>query len=74
MFITSVFYVAFFWSAGIMVCMLLTFEKKNSLMRYGASVMRHFLNPLMNSFNRTDAAIPMHTIPPEDFHFFSLKY
>ena len=48
--------VIFFWSLGIMACMLLTFEERVPLMRYGASVEWHLSLPLMNSFNKTEAA------------------
>ena len=37
--------------------MLLTFENGVPLMRYGASVVRHHSLPLMNSFNKTVAAV-----------------
>jgi len=51
--------VIFFWSSGIMdcTCMLLTFENGVLLMRYGASVVWHHSLLLMNSFNKTEAAV-----------------
>jgi len=52
---TNVLYI-FFWSSGIMDCMLFTFGKRVPLMRYGASVVLHLSLSLMNSFNKTDGA------------------
>ena len=51
--------VIFFWSSGIMecTCMLFTFENGVLLMRKGASVVWHYSLPLMNSFNKTEAAV-----------------
>ena len=51
--------VIFFWSSGIMecTCMLFTFENGVPLMRQGASVVWHHSLPLMNSFNKTEAAV-----------------
>jgi len=51
--------VIFFWSSGIMecTCMLFTFENGVPLMRYGASAVWHQSLPLMNSFNKTGAAV-----------------
>ena len=48
-----------FWFSGIMecTCMLFTFEKRVPLMRYGSSVVLHHSLPLMNSFNKTEAAV-----------------
>jgi len=49
----------FFWSSGIMecICMLFTFENGVPLMRYGASVVLHHSFPLMDIFNKTEAAV-----------------
>jgi len=51
--------VRFFWSSGIMecTCMLFTFENRVPLMRKGASVVWHHSLLLMNSFNKTEAAV-----------------
>ena len=51
--------IIFFWSSGIMecTCMLFTFENGVWLMPYGASVVWHHSLLLMNSFNKTDAAV-----------------
>ena len=49
--------VIFFWSSGIMDCMLFTFENKVPLMRQGASVVLHLSLPLMKSVNKTEAAV-----------------
>ena len=49
--------VIFFWSSGIIECMLYTFEKRVLLMRKGASVVWLLSLPRMNSFNKTEAAI-----------------
>ena len=51
--------VIFFWSSGIMecTCMLFTFENGVPLMRQGASVVLHHSLLLMNSFNKTEAAV-----------------
>ena len=48
--------VIFFWSSRVMDRMLLTFENKVPLMRYGASVVWHLSLPLMNSFIKTKVA------------------
>ena len=47
------------WSSGIMecTCMLFTFENGVPLMRKGASVVWHHSLLLMNSFNKTEAAV-----------------
>ena len=52
-------FVIFFWSSGIMecTCMLFTFENGVLLMRQGASVVWHHSLPLINSFNKTEAAV-----------------
>jgi len=51
--------VIFFWSSGIMECtrMLFTFENGVPLMRKGASVVWHHSLLVMNSFNKTEAAV-----------------
>jgi len=51
--------VIFFWSSGSMecTCMLFTFENGVLLMRYGASLVWHHSLLLMNSFNKTEAAV-----------------
>ena len=51
--------VIFFWSSGIMdcACMLFSFENGVPLMRQGASVVQHHSILLMNSFNKTEAAV-----------------
>ena len=51
--------VIFFWSSGIMecTCMLFTFENGVLLMRWGASVVWDHSLLLMNSFNKTEAAV-----------------
>jgi len=51
--------VIFFWSLGIMkcTCMVFTFENGVPLMRKGASVVWHHSLLLMNSFNKTEAAV-----------------
>ena len=51
--------VIFFWSSGIMecTCILFTFENGVPLMRQGASVVWHNSILLMNSFNKTKAAV-----------------
>jgi len=46
-----------FLSSWIMDCMLFTFKNKVPLMRLGASVVWHLSLPMMNSFNKTEAAI-----------------
>jgi len=46
----------FFWSSGTIDC-LFTFENGVPLMRQGASVVWHLSLPLMNSFNKTEAAV-----------------
>jgi len=50
------FVVIFFWSSGIMECALFTFENTVPLVRLGASVVWHLSLPLMNSFNKSEAA------------------
>ena len=47
--------VIFFWSSGIIDIMLFTFEFRSCAK--GVSVVLHLLLPLMNSFNKTDAAV-----------------
>ena len=51
--------VIFFWPSGIMecTCMLFTFENGVSLMRQNASVVWHHSLLLINSFNKTEAAV-----------------
>ena len=49
--------VILFWSSGIMECMIYTFQNRVPLMRQGASVVWHISLPLMNSFNKTEAAV-----------------
>ena len=51
--------VIFFWSSDIMecTCTLFTFENGVPLMRQGASVVWHKSLLLMNSFNKTEAAV-----------------
>jgi len=51
--------VIFFWSLGITkcTCMVFTFENGVPLMRKGASVVWHHSLLLMNSFNKTEAAV-----------------
>jgi len=46
-----------FVSSGSMDCMLSTFENRISLMRWGAPMVWHLSLSLMNSFNKTEAAI-----------------
>jgi len=48
--------VIFFWS-GIMDCMLFTFENRVPLMLYELSVVWQLSLPMMNNFNKTEAAI-----------------
>jgi len=56
----------------VMDCMLLTCENRVPLMRYRASVVWHHSLPLLNSFNKTMAAVPpMQAMLPKDFPFFS---
>ena len=68
--------VIFFWSSGIMecTCMLFTFENGGVLlMRQGASVVWHHSLPLMNSFNKTEAAVfSCRLCFPRAFPFISL--
>ena len=51
--------VIFFWSSGIMecTCIMFTFKKGVPLMRWGTLVVRHHSLLLMNSFNKTEAAV-----------------
>jgi len=51
--------VIFFWPSGIMecTCMLFTFENGVPLMRQNASVVWHHSLLLINSFNKTEAAV-----------------
>jgi len=66
----------FFWSSGIMDCtwMLFTFENGVLLMRYGASMVWHHSLLLMNSFNKTEAAVFfIKAMLPEGFLFISLS-
>ena len=48
--------VIFFWS-GIMDCMLFTFQNRVPLMLYELSVVWQLSLPMMNNFNKTEAAI-----------------
>ena len=48
--------VMFFWSSGIMECVLFTFQNGVPLMRLGASVVWNLLLPL-NNINKTEAAL-----------------
>jgi len=52
--------VVFFWSSGITDSMLFTFENRVPLMRLGASVVWHLSFPLIDSFNKTEAAFFPH--------------
>ena len=64
--------VIFFWSSGIMECVLITFENRVQLMRYGTSVVWYNLLPLINSFNKTEAAgLPCRLCFLRDFPFIS---
>ena len=65
----------FFWSSGIMDGMLFTFENRVPLMRQGASMVWHLSLPLMNSFNKTEAAVfPYRLCFLRVFSFISLIY
>jgi len=73
--IIQYYVVIFFWSSGVMVCMLFTFITSVPLMSSGASVVWHLLLPLMNSFNKTEAAFsPMQVMLSWDFSFSSGWY
>ena len=49
--------VIFFWSSGIIDCMFVYIWKWSSAHALGASVVWHHSLPLMNSFNKTEAAV-----------------
>jgi len=53
--------VIYFWSSGIVDCMLSTLQNIVPLMRYGTSVVWRLSLLLINSFNKNDAAyFPKH--------------
>ena len=49
--------------------MLFTFDNEVPLMRYGASVVWHHSLLMMNGFNKTEAAVFVQAMLPEDFPF-----
>ena len=60
----------FFWSSGIIECTSMLFTFENAL---GASVVWHHLLPLMNSYNKTEAAVfSCRLFFLRVFHFISL--
>jgi len=67
--------VIFFWSSRIMeyICMLFTFENGVALMRWRGSVVWHHSLLLMNSFNKTEAAV-FSCRPMLPFHQFNNSY
>ena len=72
---TSALYQTAILTYWILDCFLFSFENRDLLMRQGASELWHISLPLMNSFNKTEAAIfPMPSMLSQDFPFFSDKY
>jgi len=60
----------FFGSSEIMNCMCLHLKKKSSTHPLGASVVWHLSLPLMNRFNKAEAAIfPMQDMPSKKLNF-----
>jgi len=62
------------WCNDICLVLRFTFENRVPLMRHGASVMWYLSFPLMNSFNKTGAAIfRMQAVLSEGFPFSQLN-